>query len=109
MMVYALSPAAYSGLLKLAGNSTWCGDYDRILRYLDVVEAATEAQRISVSPKMIVEQLAGWQLVSFLGSAEHLRLQRHRNDSPPSPLEDTALSSSIGEPMIAPAESGPIA
>jgi hypothetical protein len=108
MMVYSLSPAAYSGLLELADNSTWCGDYDRILRYLDVVEAATEAQRLSVNQKMSVEQFPGWRLVSFPRSAEHLHVQR-RNDDLDSPLKGTALSSSEGEPMIAPAESGPTA
>jgi hypothetical protein len=74
MRVYALSPAAYGGLLELAANSIWCEDYDRILRYLAVVEAATEAKRI-FEDTIIAEPFAGWRLVSFLGSAEHLHVQ----------------------------------
>jgi hypothetical protein len=76
MTVFALSPAAYRGLLELAANSIWCADYDRILRYLAVVEAATEAKRIFGDGTLTAEPIAGWRLVSFLGSAEHLHLQR---------------------------------
>jgi hypothetical protein len=76
MTVFALSPAAYRGLLELAANSIWCADYDRILRYLAVVEAATEAKRISGDATIIAEPFAGWGLVSFLESAEHFYIPR---------------------------------
>ena len=50
MLLYSLSPGAYDGLRRLAQDPRWCPDYDRILRYLEVVVCAREAALLGDEP-----------------------------------------------------------
>jgi hypothetical protein len=66
MLLYSLSPGAYDGLRRLAQDPRWCPDYDRILRYIDVVVCAREAALLGDEPTTHPADSADWIQLAIL-------------------------------------------
>jgi hypothetical protein len=69
MLLYSLSPGAYDGLRRLAQDSRWCPDYERILRYLEVVVSRKEAAKLTAASITHPSLPLDWKQVAFLETA----------------------------------------
>ena len=60
MKTYFLSPPAYESLGRLVTNAQWDADFDRCLRFLDVVVEYGEAVMLRENEGATVYEERGW-------------------------------------------------
>jgi hypothetical protein len=76
MMLYALSPGAYEGLLNLTKDSQWCSDYERVLRYLEVVVSMQQAKLVEKGAERFAPPGVNWKEVAVMEVTDELSIRR---------------------------------